>query len=68
MNLQASFPGTLVAQVQWPSTGMQSEKQFPDRTSAQRAVSKKDMVTVYQNSPEYFTMPLMRMTDLLNRL
>ena len=28
-------------------------RQWPDRTGAQRAVSAKDMVAIYNNSPAY---------------
>ena len=61
----STLPRTIVVQVQCPSTGIQSKKQLPDRTSAQQAVFKKDMVIIYQKSPEYLTLPLMTMTDLV---
>ena len=42
-----------VAQVQCSSTENQSMRQWPNRTGAQRTVSGKDMVAIYQNSPAY---------------
>ena len=42
-----------LSQGQCSSTETQSMRQRPDRTGAQRAVSGKDMVAIYQNSPAY---------------
>ena len=46
--------------MQCSSTENHSMRQWPDRTGAQRAVSGKDLVAIYQNRGSYRGIPVMR--------